>query len=145
MKRVLVLIACVVACRDSLGPRPAEPDADGRIAFAMVEGSMDFPLDQFTLHEARMEADTLILDIQFGGGCGKHEFLLVGNHRLLKSSTPQTDMVLAHDANGDACDAALSRTLRADVSPLRAAMRRLGMQHATVVINVAGTSVDYVF
>ena len=147
-RRFLIAGACIVAaCADPLGLHPAltQPDADGRIAFAIVDGSPDVPRDHFMLQQARMEGDTLILDIRFGGGCTTHEFLLVGNNVRLKSDPPQTNVVLAHDANGDACEALLSRSLRADVSPLRDAYRRNGSQHGTIILNVAGASVPYRF
>ena len=148
MRRLLIAVAFVAAaCGDSLAPGLAEPDSEGRIPFVMLDpdGPPALPRDAFELGQARMEGDFLVMDIRFGGGCDRHEFLLAGSGAIMESMPPQTNVVLAHDANGDPCRALLSRTLRADLTPLRAAVQSGGMAHGSIIVHVAGAQVTYTF
>ena len=68
---------------------------------------------------ASVAADVLTFVAQYGGGCARHEFKLFGSSRFLTSSPLQADVVLSHNANGDACKALITDTLRFSLAPLR--------------------------
>ena len=60
--------------------------------------------------------------MSYGGGCESHDVTLVAYPSdILPESYPvQLDVVLAHDANGDACEAYLTDTYVFDLTPIKA-------------------------
>jgi hypothetical protein len=68
-----------------------------------------------------VKGDSLELSVSFGGGCREHAFALLSDGAWMESYPVQLGVRLAHDAKGDVCKALLSRVLRFDLSPLRAA------------------------
>ena len=75
--------------------------------------------DSFVLNDAAIAGDTLDLNLSYAGGCARHEFTLVASESFLESDPVQLPTSLAHDANGDACEAWLTRDYEFDLSLLR--------------------------
>jgi hypothetical protein len=73
--------------------------------------------DPFRLDSARVEGDSLILFVAYGGGCRQHVFSPFSSDYVLKSLPPQVDLWFVHDADGDACEAFIHRRLAFDVRP----------------------------
>lgn len=92
-----------------------------------------WPADAVTINAADVEGDTLQLSVAYGGGCREHRFTLLAETGWMESYPVQVRSRLAHDAEGDACKALLSRVLRIDLSPLKAAYQA-SYQSATGVI-----------
>jgi len=76
--------------------------------------------DEYIIQDARVEADSLIVDISHGGGCEEHEYQMFWDGLLLETFPPQVNLSLFHNANGDFCEAALFETLSIDLSSLPA-------------------------
>lgn len=130
MKHVVgTLLLGTLALGLSLGCNDDGPTAlDGRDdpidgAFSVVLVSqldtLDWPRDPATIEAARFQGDMLTLTIAYTGGCGAHEFSLVVSTSFMESHPVQTVGLLAHDANGDPCEAQLRGQLTADLSPLK--------------------------
>jgi len=105
-----------------------------------------WPADPWTYLAHRVNGDTLVLDIQYGGGCAEHRFALLIDPAVMESQPVQGVARLAHDAGGDMCRALLTRTLRFDLSNLR---QRYGAAYGgsggTVLIGLAGQQIRYTF
>jgi hypothetical protein len=76
------------------------------------------PDDPFEVLDARFEADQLVLDVRYGGGCREHTFHMLWSGAILKSNPPQASFFLVHDAQDDPCKALISETLRFDMLDL---------------------------
>ena len=75
--------------------------------------------DSFVLNTAAIAGDTLTLSLSYAGGCRQHEFTLVASGVFLESFPVQLRVSIAHDANGDPCEAWLTRDYEFDLTPLR--------------------------
>ena len=75
--------------------------------------------DPFTVLDLRCSGDTLMVDVEYGGGCEKHEFTMVSNNLWLKSLPPQLTLYLEHKANNDMCRALIRKTLQFDLKEVR--------------------------
>ncbi len=65
------------------------------------------------------KSDTLILYVQYSGGCREHYFKLFGYKGFMKSNPMQANIYLSHDSQNDPCEAWLSDTLKFDLTPLK--------------------------
>ena len=81
----------------------------------------DWPGDALTLSSAEILGGMLALDISYGGGCEVHHFDLVAWGGWQESEPVRVEVLLAHDAHNDMCEAHLTETLRFDLGALRRA------------------------
>lgn len=72
--------------------------------------------DSFVVDSARVQGDSLILFVQYAGGCKEHAFTPYGSDYILKSEPPQIDLWFHHDANEDHCKALINRRLAFNVN-----------------------------
>lgn len=102
----------------------------------------DWPRDPLDLVDVALEADLLVLQTRYGGGCTLHALDLVAWGGWLESFPVQVNVLLTHDAKGDRCKALVSRTLRFDLTPLAQAYRAAycpgGAERTTLVLRLAG-------
>lgn len=80
---------------------------------------LHWPDDPVTITAFSTDGDTLLLTVQYSGGCREHDFALIAWNGWLETVPVAAGLLLAHDANGDACEALITETLRFDLSPLR--------------------------
>jgi len=122
--RKLLLLICL-ACSD-----PTEPPNGywstsdswaGQIVITPNADNPHWPSDAVTIEGFTIKGDSLELDVNFGGGCRDHSFVLLADAAWMESYPVQVAVRLSHDANGDACKALLSPVLRFDLTPLKAA------------------------
>ena len=66
--------------------------------------------DPFDLLGARIEGDSMMIDVRYGGGCKEHVFALDAGP-MLKSLPPKQLLSISHDANGDNCRALITKTI----------------------------------
>jgi hypothetical protein len=76
--------------------------------------------DPIDVKRAVIVGDALTLDVQYSGGCAEHDFALCyDNIRSSRGVDPiQAVLTLTHQANGDVCEALLSKTLTFDLTPI---------------------------
>ena len=85
-----------------------------------------------TIVSAKVVGDSLETVVQYGGGCGLHEFELNANGSLLKSLPPKQPIRLVHRSSGDPCRALLTDTIMTALTPFR------GTPHGTTVLILDG-------
>jgi hypothetical protein len=137
---VVVLVALLAACRDG-GDEPAgllsNADDSGRIRVELTGTPGRWPADILTIDSASVKSDTLYAYVSHGGGCREHEYAAVAWNGWLESHPVQVGVFVAHEADGDPCDALLRPVLRFDLTPLREAYARAyGAGPAEVVLRL---------
>lgn len=71
--------------------------------------------DYYKLNNIEIEDGALVLNVSYSGGCEQHFFDLVWKGGFYESIPPQADLFLVHDANGDGCEALITKSLRFDL------------------------------
>ena len=136
---VALLLGLLVAagCRESaLGPNVPESNvvlADGR-----ERGD-----DPYIVNSVAVAGHRLTIEVSYAGGCRNHAFTLVISTSFGESDPVQLPAVLAHDANGDACEAWLTESHSFDLALVRARYRQFyGPGPGTVVLRIKGVLGD---
>lgn len=122
---VLIVVACNRAPTSDTTADGALQGVESQVILGDAAAGVTTRGDPFqVVGEPRIDGDTLFITVQFGGGCARHEFRLLGGRIFLESEPVQAPLVLHHDANGDNCRALLTRDLRFDLTPLKEAWQR---------------------
>jgi len=136
---VALLLGLLAApgCRESvLGPDVLEGNvvvADGR----------DWGDDPYEVNSAVVAGHRLTIEVSFSGGCRKHDFTLVISKTFRESDPVQLPAVLAHDANGDTCEAYPTESHVFDLALASTRYRRFyGPGPGKVVLRIAGVPGD---
>ena len=95
---------------------PAVPRS-GAVVFS--EAPQRWGQDAFVLNTAAITGDTLELSLSYAGGCARHVVTLVVSELFRESDPVQLPVFLAHDANGDSCEAWLTQEYEFDLTPVR--------------------------
>jgi hypothetical protein len=117
----------MAACADPTDPAPPNgfwsinDTWSGQIVITPNINAPQWPSDAVTIEGFVVNGDSLELAVSYGGGCRDHAFTLLADAAWMESYPVQIGVRLAHDAQGDMCKALLSRVLRFDLSPLKAA------------------------
>lgn len=153
MQRLLVtLLVAALACSD--GTEPAAPNGHwsaantwaGQVIITPNTDATHWPSDPVTVQGFTIRGDSLELAVTFGGGCRDHAFVLLSDAAWMESYPVQVGIKLAHDANGDNCKALLSRVLRFDLSPLKAAYAAPYQSASGIMkLNIRGTAASVVY
>lgn len=80
--------------------------------------------DAYTINAATLEGDTLRVNVSYSGGCETHAFTLVAESRFLESFPVQLRVSIAHNANGDRCEALITEDYHFDLTPLKEAYQK---------------------
>ena len=93
--------------------------------------------DAYTINAATIEDDILSVDVSYGGGCETHVFTLVTESMFLESFPVQLRVSLAHNANGDTCEALITEVHHFDLTPIKEAYQK-GYQtdEGTIVLRI---------
>jgi hypothetical protein len=75
-------------------------------------------IDDFKINNISINANQLTLNVSYGGGCKEHSFKLYATHGIYFSDPPQADVYLSHNANGDFCEAYITKNIKFDLSPM---------------------------
>ena len=122
-----------------LEPGVAEDDvvvADGR----------DHGDDPYVVNSAAVDGDRLTISASYGGGCRDHIFTLVIAKSFRGSDPVQLPAVLAHEANGDPCEAYLTESRVYDLALVRTRYRQFhGSGSGKVVLRIDGVPGDLVY
>ena len=82
-------------------------------------GSDDYEIETGDDAAPVIEDDTLTLTVSYGGGCETHDVTLVASGVFLESYPVQMAVAVAHDANGDMCEAYLTEAYEFDLTPIK--------------------------
>lgn len=95
--------------------------------------------DPFAMKEVRVEGDSLVVVVGYGGGCRTHAFELVRKAPLVRSMPPKWPLDVVHRADGDPCRAWVEERLAFDLMPFRAS------PHGVTVLLVGDTLLTYAY
>ena len=73
----------------------------------------------FDVLQAAILGDSLVVQLAYSGGCAEYAFELVAAGPQLRSLPPKQPLMIAHDADGDACRARIEETISFDLRPYR--------------------------
>ena len=86
-----------------------------------------------------ISGDVLTLNVSYSGGCEAHEFTLITSGVFLESDPVQLQAVIAHNANGDSCEAWITETYHFNVSPLKTRYQKAyRTETGTIVLSIKG-------
>ncbi len=77
-----------------------------------------YPNDAVEITQVSIEENRLTLNVNYLGGCQKHDFELYAWSAFLESLPPQATLYLSHDAHDENCTEEISQSLIFDLSPL---------------------------
>lgn len=71
--------------------------------------------DLFEIQSAKIVGNTLLMVVNFSGGCAEHKFNFVGSPMIMKSLPPKRSVKLIHDKNNDSCRSIVTKTIEIDL------------------------------
>ncbi len=93
-----------------------------------------FGIDEYVLNSATITDDTLDISVSYSGGCEDHQFTLVVSDTFLESFPVQLHASIAHNANGDTCEAYPTDNYRFDFTPIKKMYQTTYRQEAGTII-----------
>lgn len=124
-------------------------DGDGCSANCTLEGvgeCLDKPQDQLEVMAAKIEVDTLVIDVQYGGGCETHDIGYCWDGAFAESDPVQTWLDLWHDGHGDMCDANVMEQRMLDLTELKTAWQTgYQQEHGEIIIHLEGWGEDLLY
>ncbi len=93
-----------------------------------------FGTDEYVLNSATITDDTLNVSVSYSGGCREHQFTLVASDTFLESFPVQLHAFIAHNANGDPCEAYPTENYRFDLTPIKTMYQEAYRQEAGTII-----------
>ena len=93
-----------------------------------------FGTDEYALNSATITDDILNISVSYSGGCEDHEFTLVASDTFLESFPVQLPVSIAHNANGDTCEAYPTENYRFDLTPIKTMYQAAYRQEAGTII-----------
>ena len=136
---VALLLGLLAAsgCRES----PFEPDIPENNV--VVDDGRDYGDDPYVVNSAAIDGDRLTISVSYAGGCRNHIFTLVISQSFLESDPVQLPAVLAHEANGDPCEAYPTESHVFDLTLVRTRYRQsYGPGPGKVILRIAGVPGD---
>ncbi len=142
-----LLILLTIGCQQLQNQMKADPDdtslsvddvdpADiAYIGEVFIGNAGDrFGTDEFVVNSASITDDTLSVSVSYSGGCETHEFTLIASESFLESFPVQLHVSLAHNANGDACEAYPTEKYQFDLTPIKNMYQEAYRQEAGTII-----------
>ena len=133
---------------DSTGVIAANPDSSvgdmdaGQLGPLVFSGTADaagkWGADAFELTAAAIAGDTLAVTVSYSGGCRDHQFTLVASASFLESLPVQLEVALAHNANGDSCEAWLTEEYLFSLVPIRERFQDQYQESGRIVLRLEG-------
>lgn len=144
-----LFVTFVVACGSDDGnpvsttsatPSPDQPAARvGYIVFSPgdVRSTTQWGTDDYELNAAAVRGDTLAVSVSYSGGCIAHRFTLVAAEVFKESDPVQLDVAIAHDADGDPCEAYPTEDYHFILDPIKARYKAsYGTGPGTIVLGL---------
>ncbi|MDM8523266.1 serpin family protein [Desulfococcaceae bacterium HSG8] len=94
-------------------------DTDSTVIMANGTLPDDWDNDPYIIENSEIKGDEVRFSVHYSGGCETHEFKLVAWNYFLESYPVQAEILLAHDSNGDPCEAEIRKELTFDLSRLK--------------------------
>ncbi|MDE2728790.1 MAG: hypothetical protein OXI19_12270 [Gemmatimonadota bacterium] len=145
---LVMLFACAAACgNDEDSPVSTTPDQGpfdtglrtGTVVFVSgdIRSTTQWGTDDYELNAAAVRGDTLAVSVSYSGGCRAHRFTLVAAEAFMESDPVQLDVAIAHDADGDPCEAYPTEDYHFILDPIKARYKALyGSGAGTIVLGL---------
>jgi hypothetical protein len=137
MKKILfsfTLIFVLISCDDHLNDKLDSSHltlSRNATGFNTLSGNPDGTGDLFYMQDFNIKGDSAFITVSYPGGCKQHTFELIWSEVYKYSNPPQTDLLVLHNAHGDACEAFITETLSFDLTKLTGTV-----EYRTVIINI---------
>jgi hypothetical protein len=117
----------------------AQVDGDPFVGPEVEVCGPEVPMDSVGVSFISIDGHTLLLWISYGCGCSPHFFGGCWSGEFSDSLPIQTDLAVAHDANGEGCEAACFFQFELDLTPISDAYHDVyGPGPDTVLIQLDG-------
>jgi len=139
MKPLLIALSvCFILCLNACTEQVVLPDSDCQKYKELGYLNQDsLKTDPFVVQAVKIEGDCLRLTLQYSGGCKEHEVNLV--LMIPECGTPPLPpptFEISHDANGDSCEAWITKEYSFDISGIR----EEGKSKTDFVLNVRNSA-----
>lgn len=146
-----LVVACAAACgNDADRPVSTTPDQGpfddtprtGNVVFSPgdVRSTTQWGADDYELNAAAVRGDTLAVTVSYSGGCRAHLFTLVAAEAFMGSNPVQLEAAIAHDADGDPCEAYPTEDYHFILDPVKARYKAAyGAGPGTIVLGLDRT------
>ena len=74
--------------------------------------------DTYEIKSVNIQGNTLFMEITYVGGCGIHQFELIGQSMIIKTLPPKRSITLVHKNEDDSCRSIVTRILEIDIKDL---------------------------
>lgn len=144
-----LLILLTMGCQRLQNQMKAEPD-DTPVSVSVDDVNPDeiiytgevfigdagdrFGTDEFALNSATITDDILTVSVSYSGGCEAHQFTLIASDTFLESFPVQLHVYIAHNANGDTCEAYPTEKYQFDLTPIKTMYQEAYRQQAGTII-----------
>jgi len=98
--------------------------------------------DELKISGGSIDGIILNIDVSYGGGCGDHEFILLGRPYFKESYPVQIDLYVHHRNVDDYCDAIVSDTLCFDLRRIVELYEGIYQSCDDILINVLDCNMD---
>ncbi len=145
---LVLAVAWVAACgNDENSPISTTPDQGpfdsgprtGIVVFSPgdVRSTTRWGTDDYELNAAAVRGDTLAVTLSYSGGCRVHQFTLVAAEAFMESDPVKLDVAIAHDADGDPCEAYPTEDYYFILDPIKARYKAsYGAGPGTIVLRL---------
>ena len=136
---VALLLGLLAApgCRES-AVEPAAPEGN-----VVVADDRDWGDDPYEVNSAAIDGHRLTISVSFSGGCRRHDFTLVISPTFRESDPVQLPALLAHDANGDTCEAYPTQSQVFDLTVVRTRYQQFyGPNPGRIILRIVGVTGD---
>jgi hypothetical protein len=144
----LSVLVCVIGCQQlnnqmktgpddpvSISADDVNPDEIFYTGTVFIGDAGDrFGTDAYALNSATITDDMLNISVSYSGGCEDHQFTLVASDTFLESFPVQLPASIAHNANGDTCEAYPTENYRFDLTPIKTMYQKAYQQEAGTII-----------
>jgi cysteine-rich repeat protein len=98
-----------------------------------------FPKDPLVVKSAVIDGDSLLVGVEFGGGCEEHVLGYCWDGSFAESEPEQVFTQISHESFDDPCDALLSKQLKFDLVPLKTVWQEGHQQQSgEIIVHVEG-------
>jgi len=109
----------------------------GKVILANGTSPDNLIMDSYKVNKADFNADTLNIEVSYGGGCKEHEFCLVAWNYFLESQPVRAYLFLSHNSNDDYCKANITSKLSIDMTPLKQDFfNQYGIRSDSIIVRI---------
>lgn len=105
--------------------KPSSSISSASLPVKLIEGSNTNLIkhDLLNVNSVTLISDELKFNVSYSGGCKEHNIELYAFKEIQKSNPAQVTLMLSHNANGDMCEAYLTKTVSFNLSNLKAYLK----------------------